>query len=94
MLLVKPYFIREPANATVMLGDTIRFDCFLGGEPSPMAIWRRDNGKMPIGRARIFDDKSLEISNVVANDEGIYICEAENVIGRISAKASLTVHCS
>lgn len=39
------------------------------------------------------DDKSLIIKNVVPNDEGIYICEAHNSIGQISAKAQLGVNC-
>lgn len=39
------------------------------------------------------DDKSLIIKNVVPSDEGIYICEAHNSIGQISAKAQLGVNC-
>lgn len=48
---------------------------------------------MPIGRARILDDKSLLIDNVQIVDEGLYICDAENVVGSITAKASLVVNC-
>lgn len=48
---------------------------------------------MPIGRAHILDDKSLRIEHVTPEDEGLYICDAENLVGTISARASLTVHC-
>jgi hypothetical protein len=44
-------------------------------------------------RARILDDKSLLIENVQTSDEGIYICAAENLVGSITAKASLVVTC-
>jgi len=40
------------------------------------------------------DDKSLVIKNVVSADEGIYICEAHNSVGQISAKAQLVVNCN
>lgn len=39
------------------------------------------------------DDKSLVIKNVVPADEGIYICDAHNGVGQISAKAQLVVNC-
>ncbi|PSN32273.1 hypothetical protein C0J52_24864 [Blattella germanica] len=47
---------------------------------------------MPIGRAQILDDRSLRIENVEPADEGLYICDAENLVGSVSARASLTVH--
>lgn len=39
------------------------------------------------------EDKSLVIKNVIPADEGIYICEAHNGVGQISAKAQLVVNC-
>lgn len=48
---------------------------------------------MPVGRARILEDKSLGIMNVEPSDEGVYICDAQNDVGSISARATLTVHC-
>lgn len=56
-------------------------------------MWRRDDGKLPIGRVSIQNDNSLQIESVQPSDEGLYICVAENVVGSISAKASLVVNC-
>lgn len=39
------------------------------------------------------DDKSLIIKNVIPSDEGIYICDAHNGVGQISARAQLVVNC-
>lgn len=39
------------------------------------------------------DDKSLIIKNVIPADEGIYICDAHNGVGQITAKAQLVVNC-
>jgi Immunoglobulin I-set domain. len=78
---------------TVLEGQSVQFQCRVGGDPDPNILWRRDDGKMPIGRAQILDDRSLRIENVESADEGLYICDAENLVGSVSARASLTVHC-
>ncbi|GLG97679.1 Hemolin [Gryllus bimaculatus] len=89
---VKPFFSKEPSDVTVLEDSAVRFECRVGGDPAPNILWRRDDGKMPIGRAQILDDKSLHIEHVTPDDEGLYICDAENVVGSVSARASLTVH--
>jgi roundabout axon guidance receptor 2 len=90
---VKPYFLKIPLNQTILLEQTAEFACQVAGDPSPDILWRRHDGKMPIGRGHILDDKSLRIEKVISLDQGIYICEAENGVGTISANATLIVHC-
>ncbi|XP_068086117.1 protein sax-3 [Anabrus simplex] len=89
---VKPFFNKEPTDVTVLEDQNVQFQCKVGGDPPPNILWRRDDGKMPIGRAQILDDKSLRIEHITPADEGLYICDAENVVGSVSARASLTVH--
>lgn len=48
---------------------------------------------MPVGRAQILDDKSLSIEHVTLQDEGVYICDADNLVGSLSVRTTLTVHC-
>lgn len=92
-LLVKPFFLSTPANQTILADQTAEFACRVGGDPPPEILWRRNDGKMPIGRAHILDDKSLRIERVTSQDQGTYICDVENGVGAISATATLTVHC-
>ncbi|KAJ8974901.1 hypothetical protein NQ317_015290, partial [Molorchus minor] len=89
---VKPMFNKEPHDVVALTGQRVVFECSVDGDPTPNVLWRREDGKMPIGRARILDDKSLQIDNVQTSDEGLYICNAENLVGSITAKASLVVH--
>ncbi|XP_046420338.1 roundabout homolog 2-like [Neodiprion virginianus] len=89
---VKPYFLAMPTNQTILTDQTAEFACHVGGDPPPEILWRRTDGKMPIGRANILDDKSLRIERVTTEDQGTYICDAENSVGAISANATLTVH--
>lgn len=89
---VKPFFIAEPKDITAINSQVVQFECRVGGDPEPHILWRRDDGKMPIGRAEILNDKSLRIDQVATEDEGVYICHAENVVGSVSARAALVVH--
>lgn len=90
---VKPFFQAVPSNQTVLTDQTAEFVCRVSGDPTPEILWRRNDGKMPIGRAQILPDKSLHIERVTPQDQGTYICEARNDVGAISASATLTVHC-
>ncbi|XP_037954600.1 protein sax-3 isoform X2 [Teleopsis dalmanni] len=90
---VKPYFMKEPQDLTILSGNTVQFHCLVGGDPPPKILWKKEEGNIPVSRARIqHDDKSLEITDITPADEGTYVCEAHNLVGQISARASLTVH--
>ncbi|KAG8244748.1 Roundabout 1 [Homalodisca vitripennis] len=89
---VKPYMVTEPQDMTVLPNQSVQLQCRVGGDPPPKILWRRDDGDMPVGRAQILDDKSLSIEHVTLDDEGIYICDADNLVGSISVRTSLTVH--
>ncbi|XP_073845114.1 roundabout guidance receptor 1 [Musca autumnalis] len=90
---VKPYFMKKPQDLTMLAGQTATFHCSVGGDPPPKILWKKEEGNIPVSRADIqHDDKSLEISNIVPEDEGTYVCEANNNVGQISARATLTVH--
>lgn len=46
-----------------------------------------------IDRVHVLEDRSLVLENVNLSDEGEYRCEAENVVGSISAVGSLIIQC-
>ncbi|XP_058055241.1 roundabout homolog 2-like [Anopheles bellator] len=90
---VKPYFIARPANATVLEGHRVQFQCAVGGDPAPQILWSKKDGHIPVGRAEIAEeDKSLIIRNVTADDHGLYACEARNSVGFIDERAMLIVY--
>ncbi|EDW74310.1 uncharacterized protein Dwil_GK21847 [Drosophila willistoni] len=90
---VKPYFMKEPKDQIMLYGETATFHCAVGGDPPPKVLWKKEDGNIPVPRARILHDaKSFELSNITPSDEGTYVCEAHNNVGQISARATLTVH--
>ncbi|XP_037574425.2 roundabout homolog 1 [Dermacentor silvarum] len=88
----KPYFVRVPEDVTALAEESVEFECKVNGDPKPTVTWRRKDGKMPVGRAYVQEDKNLHIRNVVPADEGSYVCEIENIVGSTSASAILIVH--
>lgn len=88
---VKPYFIREPDDVTVISGNNAILNCEVGGDPSPTIMWHREDGKLPAGRTSVKDGE-LRIQEATPADEGIYVCQAESTAGSISVGASLAVH--
>ena len=63
----------------------------MGGDPSPDIHWRRKEADINLNKVKIVQGQGLRIESVHPSDEGIYICEATNLMGSISTLASLKV---
>lgn len=64
-----PKFYSTPHNKIAEPGETVRFQCNVGGNPSPRVTWDRDNIAIrPEGRYRLVEERDdvrvLEIRNV------------------------------
>lgn len=90
---LKPRFVRQPQDKYVSVNEDVRFRCIVTGDPTPVIIWRREDGSQlgPSQRTKILPDKSLLIERVQLSDEGKYVCNASNSAGRLEAVAKLTV---
>ncbi|KAH9405058.1 Roundabout 1 [Tyrophagus putrescentiae] len=89
---VKPFFVRKPEDVIALSNEAAEIHCKVGGDPLPKVTWRREGNKIPTSRTIFTEDKSIRISHVTEEDEGVYVCEAENLVGQISSSASLIVH--
>ena len=88
---VRPFFVRLPSDVTGVVGADARLECRAGGAPRPHVLWRRHDGRMPVGRVRLAEDNALEILSIVSEDAGVYICQAENDVATVVANATLVV---
>uniref|UniRef100_T1P7Q7 Myosin light chain kinase, smooth muscle n=1 Tax=Musca domestica TaxID=7370 RepID=T1P7Q7_MUSDO len=90
-----PKFLAIPNSQVVEEGDSVRFQCAIGGHPTPWATWDKDGLIVtPTGRIRVkeVDDlRYLEIEDVSFDDAGLYRVTLENDYGRIEATARLDV---
>ena len=91
-----PKFVRTMKKAEVIEGSAARFDVKLTGSPEPDVRWLKDDKPLKESRKFRFDEDddgvfSLFVNDVVADDEGVYKCEASNPKGEVSCTAPLEV---
>ncbi|ENN71106.1 hypothetical protein YQE_12039, partial [Dendroctonus ponderosae] len=93
-IYVKPFMIRPPEDITALVGTAVDFPCYVGGDPTPDVLWRRQapGGTMPLGRVRVLENRTLRLEDVTLLDQGRYTCDVDNFAGVLSASAVLTVH--
>ena len=93
MSISAPY-LREPlAGLIVNEGQTAFLKCTADAHPSPRVTWSKMNSTLPVGRHVVESSGALIVKNVKSEDDGVYICRAENLLGSVSASAKLTVQC-
>ncbi|KAK0049632.1 hemicentin-2-like isoform X1, partial [Biomphalaria pfeifferi] len=89
---LKKNFQNDPEDQTKSVGDFLSLACVPPiGNPAPTVTWTR-NGDRLDGAVIGPDQSSLIIQEVSTNDEGEYVCHAENLAGKRSSKpARVTV---
>ena len=87
-------FLQEPlAGMTVNEGQTAFLKCAADGHPPPQVTWSKVSSSLPVGRHVIDSSGALIMKNVKPEDDGVYSCRAENLLGSVNASAKLTVQC-
>ena len=77
-------------------GNTARLDCVASGVPTPVISWQKDGGAdFPAARERRMQvmptGDVFFIMGVKLQDQGVYMCIANNSEGTISTNATLAV---
>lgn len=93
---MSPHLVSSSGTVTGAAGATVELVCRVGGDPPPEVFWRRlePPGELPLGRMAT-EEKSqvLRIHHVAPEDQGVYLCQAENPVGSTTANITLNVHC-
>uniref|UniRef100_A0A672KM51 Roundabout guidance receptor 1 n=1 Tax=Sinocyclocheilus grahami TaxID=75366 RepID=A0A672KM51_SINGR len=88
----RPSFLRKPSSQSVLVDQSVEFRCEAQGDPVPTIRWRKEDGDLPKGRHEIWEDHTLKLKRLTSGDAGTYTCQAENMMGKTEASATLTVH--
>uniref|UniRef100_G1PQB8 Hemicentin 2 n=1 Tax=Myotis lucifugus TaxID=59463 RepID=G1PQB8_MYOLU len=90
-----PRLMELPREVTVELGRSALLACRAAGRPPPTVTWRRaDSQPLQPGRgsrARQPEAGVLFFESVVPEDQAPYVCEAQNVFGKVQAETQLLV---
>ncbi|XP_069566959.1 basement membrane-specific heparan sulfate proteoglycan core protein isoform X4 [Brachyistius frenatus] len=74
---------------TVMIGNSVEFECQAVGDPEPTVKWSKVGGSLP---AHIMvKDGMLKIEQVTEADAGQYRCTATNDVGSVQSQVVLNV---
>ena len=88
-------FVEEPQDLVLYLKDTAMFACEIGGAPTPIVRWYKDEVDMELANTNyvVHPGGVLEIRSVQLGDFGRYKCKVENVErSRISRSAVLRLN--
>ncbi|XP_073957602.1 lachesin-like [Choristoneura fumiferana] len=102
-VVIPPDFIPEETSSDVMVpeGGTVRVACRARGIPTPIVVWRREDGADIVlrdqhgGKHRVNMSKEevLTLSKVSRSDMGAYLCIASNgVPPTVSKRILIKVH--
>nr|XP_045017402.1 vascular endothelial growth factor receptor 2 [Jaculus jaculus] len=80
---VAPTITGNLENQTTSIGETIEVACIASGNPSPQITWFKDNETLVEDSGIVLKDgnRNLTIRRVRKEDEGLYTCQACNVLG-------------
>uniref|UniRef100_A0A8C9NZH6 Vascular endothelial growth factor receptor 2 n=1 Tax=Spermophilus dauricus TaxID=99837 RepID=A0A8C9NZH6_SPEDA len=78
-----PMIVGNLENQTTSIGETIEVACTASGNPPPQIMWFKDNETLVEDSGIVLKDgnRNLTIRRVRKEDEGLYTCQACNVLG-------------
>ena len=88
-----PSLLQHPVHTTVNESQTAILKCTADGNPPPKVTWSKLNSLLPVGRHVVESSGALIVKDVRSEDDGVYSCRAENLLGSVNATAKLTVQC-
>ncbi|XP_041377591.1 basement membrane-specific heparan sulfate proteoglycan core protein-like isoform X3 [Gigantopelta aegis] len=98
VLTIEPDIHRQPPTVTVdphmqvvAQGSTGSIRCIVSGEPKPTITWSRGRGELSSNHQITSNGEILRISQATMADRGVYVCHAENVVGRAMASGMIDV---
>lgn len=76
---------------TVMIGNSVEFECQAVGDPEPTVKWSKVGGTLPTHI--MVKGGMLKIDQVTEADAGQYRCTATNDVGSVQSQVVLNVQC-
>lgn len=91
-----PVFISKPESQAVYVGKNALIQCVIRGSPPLNVVWLKDNQSLlevPEHHHSSWEknEHTLEISNVEATDQGLYVCQVSNSVGMAECSMELRV---
>ena len=76
-----------------MMGKDIKLICSANGFPSPRVYVKKEVHSKVHEIANSLENITYSIPNIQPSDAGIFICLAENIVGKVKKEETVTVSC-
>lgn len=86
-----PSIVSPPVSTVINETGTASFQCEVKGNPEPQVTWMKHNSSLILSKRVVQSRAGLMIMDVTSKDNGMYTCEARNILGHVTSSASLTV---
>ncbi|XP_054736235.1 peroxidasin [Anastrepha obliqua] len=88
-----PMIILAPQDQLIIPGTSFTLECDADGDPAPDILWYFNEHPLEQDGRITLDNENTElnINNAKEEDTGIYTCTAQNINGKASVRANVTV---
>ncbi|CAG7720583.1 unnamed protein product, partial [Allacma fusca] len=66
----------------VIEAETVQIGCIPHGKPKPRITWSKREGSIPWSHLKLFNESVITMEQVSRKHTGLYVCSADNGIGR------------
>lgn len=93
--MTAPIFEKSLMDLEIVDGQKLELECTVNGDPEPKVTWLKNNSI--ISSSEILELKykngvaRLIINEVFPEDEGLYVCQAKNSVGKAETQCNLKV---
>ncbi|XP_069115040.1 basement membrane-specific heparan sulfate proteoglycan core protein-like isoform X2 [Argopecten irradians] len=74
---------------TLNIGERVEMECVVTGTPRATVRWTKTDG--PLSASAFINDNILVIPEVSLSDAGTYLCEAQNIYGKVEQRVTLYI---
>lgn len=95
VILIPPNFTKPLENYTCNVGESLRLQCFVEGNPLPTVQWFKNGNcidDLPQYEITYNNGEAiLQLNQLQTSDQGVYVCKAKNIIGVDQCSATLAI---
>ncbi|XP_027874644.1 secreted immunoglobulin domain 4 [Xiphophorus couchianus] len=75
----------------IRTGESMAVECHVTGRPRPTVTWKRRGSTLQLVTQEINDAHIIKWPSVRPEDSGVYVCQADNNVGKSEAEVELVV---
>ncbi|XP_014849611.1 PREDICTED: basement membrane-specific heparan sulfate proteoglycan core protein-like [Poecilia mexicana] len=75
----------------IRTGESVSVECRVTGRPRPTVTWKRRGSTLQLVTQEINDAHIIKWPSVRPEDSGVYVCQADNNVGKSEAEVELVV---